>query len=189
MTIITAEVKKGDSTFILKDSTVIPAWAGWRRQFKSFGVLLESMVVPQKFTGGSNVKRFSFFIFVSFFCIILLAISIAVSSLHAGSMTIAVASSDRTATAPVSNLAGRSPYYLLFDLSGKLIEVIENPYMNARGGAGQSVVTFLAQKDVTVIVAGEFGSRMVAAMKANGIDHFEFRGTVSEAVKNVLGHK
>lgn len=37
MTIITAEVKKGDSTFILKDSTVIPAWAGWRRQFKSFG--------------------------------------------------------------------------------------------------------------------------------------------------------
>ncbi len=135
------------------------------------------------------MKRFSFFIFVSFLCVIFFAGSIAVSSVHAGSMTIAVASSDRTATAPVSNLAGRSPYYLLFDRSGKLIEVLENPYMNARGGAGQSVVTFLAQKGVTVIVAGEFGSRMVAAMKANGIDHFEFRGTVSEAVKNVIGHK
>lgn len=29
--IIAAEVKKGDSTLILRDSTGIPAWAGWRR--------------------------------------------------------------------------------------------------------------------------------------------------------------
>lgn len=29
--IIAAEVKKGDSTLVLRDSTGIPAWAGWRR--------------------------------------------------------------------------------------------------------------------------------------------------------------
>ncbi len=30
-TIIAAEVKKGDSTLVLRDSAGIPAWAGWRR--------------------------------------------------------------------------------------------------------------------------------------------------------------
>ncbi len=29
--IIAAEVKKGDSTLMLRDSAGIPAWAGWRR--------------------------------------------------------------------------------------------------------------------------------------------------------------
>jgi len=29
--IIAAEVKKGDSTLVLRDSNGIPAWAGWRR--------------------------------------------------------------------------------------------------------------------------------------------------------------
>lgn len=29
--IIAAEVKKGDSTLVLRDSSGIPAWAGWRR--------------------------------------------------------------------------------------------------------------------------------------------------------------
>jgi hypothetical protein len=29
--IIAAEVKKGDSTLVLRDSAGIPAWAGWRR--------------------------------------------------------------------------------------------------------------------------------------------------------------
>ncbi len=30
-TIIAAEVKKGDSTLVLRDNNGIPAWAGWRR--------------------------------------------------------------------------------------------------------------------------------------------------------------
>ncbi len=29
--VIAAEVKKGDSTFVLRDNNGIPAWAGWRR--------------------------------------------------------------------------------------------------------------------------------------------------------------
>ena len=29
--IIAAEVKKGDSTLVLRDSDGVPAWAGWRR--------------------------------------------------------------------------------------------------------------------------------------------------------------
>jgi len=29
--IIAAEVKKGDSTLVLRDSAGIPPWAGWRR--------------------------------------------------------------------------------------------------------------------------------------------------------------
>ncbi len=30
--IIAAEVKKGDSTLVLRDSTGVPSWAGWRRR-------------------------------------------------------------------------------------------------------------------------------------------------------------
>jgi hypothetical protein len=29
--IIAAEIKKGDSVLVLRDSTGVPAWAGWRK--------------------------------------------------------------------------------------------------------------------------------------------------------------
>jgi predicted Fe-Mo cluster-binding NifX family protein len=99
---------------------------------------------------------------------------------------IAVAAEGNTPTAEVSGVAARSPYFLIFDGAGTLLEAVDNPYKAARRGAGSSVVPFLAQKGVTFVVAGEFGQKMIQAMKGGGIEYLESRGSAKAALKKVL---
>jgi len=102
---------------------------------------------------------------------------------------IAVAAEGKTAAAKVSAVAARAPYFLIFDGSGKLLEAVDNPYKYAKGGAGTSIVPFLAQKGATMVVAGEFGKNMAQAMKAQGIRYLEFKGSAEGALKKVLEAK
>jgi predicted Fe-Mo cluster-binding NifX family protein len=102
---------------------------------------------------------------------------------------IAVGAEGKTAAAKVSGVAARSPYFLIYDGSGKLLEAVDNPYKGAKGGAGTSVVPFLAQKGATVVVAGEFGENMIQAMKGKGMRYLEFKGSAEEALKKVLEAK
>ena len=44
---------------------------------------------------------------------------------------IAVASNGKDATAAISSKAGKCPYYLIFNDTGKLIEALDNPYKDA----------------------------------------------------------
>ena len=67
-----------------------------------------------------------------------------------------------------------------------MIEVIDNPYENAGGGAGPSTANFLAKTGVTIVIAGNFGSKMTNMLQRNGITHFRFKGSVGDAVKKVL---
>ena len=107
----------------------------------------------------------------------------------AGPEKIAVAAEGKTAAAKVSAVAARAPYFLFFDGSGKLVETVDNPYKAAKGGAGTSVVPFLAEKGATMVVAGEFGKNMAQAMKAQGIRYLEFKGNAEGALKKVLEAK
>ena len=102
---------------------------------------------------------------------------------------IAVASNNKNTTSNVAAMAGRSPYYLIFDSTGKLAEVIENPYKDSRGGAGPSTANFLAEKGVTIVIAETFGGKMINAMKSKGMTHFKFKGIANDAVKKVLTPK
>ncbi len=117
---------------------------------------------------------------------ILFLCSVTVNAADIKDEKIAVASSGKTLKASVSNEAARCPYYLIFDSKRELIEVIDNPYGDASGGAGPSAAKFLFQKGVTIIIAGNFGSKMTNTLESNGITHFEFKGSVDDAVKRVL---
>ena len=99
---------------------------------------------------------------------------------------IAVAAGGNTIASEVSGVAARSPYFLIFDRAGTLLEAVDNPYREAGRKAGVSVVPFLAQKGVTTIVAGEFGKNMIQAMKERNIQYIEFQGSAVAALKNVL---
>lgn len=107
----------------------------------------------------------------------------------AGQGKIAIAAEGKNVSSKVSSVAARSPYFLIFDKSGKLLEAVNNPYQEAKGGAGTSVVPFLAQKGVTVVVAGEFGARMIDALKSKGMRYLGFKGSAEEALKKVLEAK
>ncbi|MFC2170104.1 NifB/NifX family molybdenum-iron cluster-binding protein [Acidobacteriota bacterium] len=99
---------------------------------------------------------------------------------------IAVASEGETLEASVSHLAARGPYFLIVDNKGNLLEAIENPYKDTGGGAGVSAANFLAEKNVTIVIAGKFGNKMKDALKAQEIAYFEFEGIVEEAIKKTL---
>jgi predicted Fe-Mo cluster-binding NifX family protein len=101
-------------------------------------------------------------------------------------VVIAVASDGETLEAAVSHLAARGSYFLIVDGEGKLLEAVENPYKDTRGGAGVSAANFLAEKNVTIVVAGNFGNKMIAALKAQDIAYFEFEGIAKEAIKKIL---
>ena len=98
---------------------------------------------------------------------------------------VAVAASDKTASAPVSNQAGRSPFFLLFDRQGTFVEAVDNPYKDA-GNAGIPALDFLAGKGVKVLVAEGFGSKIVEVMKSKGMRPVEFKGNAKDAVKKAL---
>ena len=101
-------------------------------------------------------------------------------------MKIAVASCGKTAKASVSNEAAKCPYYLIFDSNGEVVELIDNPNRDTNRGAGPSAAEFLAQKGITIVIAGNFGSKMINTLDNKGVTHFEFKGLVYDAVKKVL---
>ncbi len=102
---------------------------------------------------------------------------------------IAVAAENKTVAADVSGVAARAPHFLIFDGSGKFLEAVDNPYRSAGGGTGTAVVSFLAQKGVTVIAAGAFGENMIRAMKNRGMGYLEFSGNAEGAAKKALESK
>jgi|GEM_PF-54902 len=99
---------------------------------------------------------------------------------------IAVASNSKDIAASISNKADKCPYYLIFDGTGELIEVVGNPYKDVQSGAGPQIADFLANKGVTVVIAETFGKKMIEAMRSNSTDYFQLQDAVLDAVKIVL---
>jgi predicted Fe-Mo cluster-binding NifX family protein len=99
---------------------------------------------------------------------------------------IAVASNGEDAISSISSKAGKCPYYLIFDGTGELIEVINNPYKDVKSGAGSQTADFLANKGVTVVIAETFGEKMIATLRNNSTDYFQLQGAVLDSVKIVL---
>jgi predicted Fe-Mo cluster-binding NifX family protein len=102
---------------------------------------------------------------------------------------IAVASDGKTLKDSVSQLAARCPYFLFIDGTGKLLEAVDNPYVETIGGAGVSAANFLAERNVTIVIAGMFGDKMRNVLETKEIAYFESQGTVEEAIKKVLEKK
>ena len=102
------------------------------------------------------------------------------------SQIIAVATLEKTENSQISDKAAHAPYYLIFDKGGNLLEVISNPFRDAARGAGPKVADLLASKNVSVVVAGDFGYKMKSALDEKGIDHHEASGIVKNVVEDLI---
>ncbi len=101
-------------------------------------------------------------------------------------MKIAVAANGNTVASPVSPVAAKSTYVLIFDGKGAFVEALSNPHKDVGGGASALVIDLLSGRGVTTMVAGNFGDKMIAGMKAKRITFIEFKGTAAEAIKKAL---
>ncbi|MFP4022517.1 MAG: NifB/NifX family molybdenum-iron cluster-binding protein [Candidatus Paceibacterota bacterium] len=101
-------------------------------------------------------------------------------------MKIAIASVQNDKNSEVSDIAGRAPYYLIFNENSELIDSFENPFTEQKGGAGVAVAKMLAEKGVDMVIAGAFGEKMTDALEVEEIEYLEKGGLVAETIKEVL---
>jgi predicted Fe-Mo cluster-binding NifX family protein len=80
---------------------------------------------------------------------------------------------------------GRSDYFILVDTETSEWEGLENPAVNARGGAGPQAVQFIADKGTEAVISGRYGPSAFTALEAAGISAYvsQGQGTVNEVLE------
>ncbi len=85
----------------------------------------------------------------------------------------------------ISVHAGHAPNFLLFDDEGHLRRVIPNPYMDLHEDAAHKVADLLAEHNVRLMIAGDFGPHVAQALDEKGIKHIKDMGLANIAVRSL----
>jgi predicted Fe-Mo cluster-binding NifX family protein len=99
--------------------------------------------------------------------------------------TFAISAEGAELTSPISKLSGISPYYHLYDINGKAVEVLANPHLDLDYGIGPAAAATLADKGVTVLVGGMAGPKMMDVLDARSVRFVRRTGTVEDVVKEL----
>ena len=102
---------------------------------------------------------------------------------------IAVAAMGKSETSKISDKAGRAPYFLIFDSNGVFIKSIKNPAQRKRGGASSSVTDLLKKESVKILIADEFGNKMINNLNTTKIEYQKQAGIASEVVEKFIKNK
>lgn len=102
---------------------------------------------------------------------------------------IAIAAINDSVTSEISKVAGRAPYYLIFDGNGVFLKSLKNPSQNQRGGASSGVVAILIKESVKTVVAGKFGDKMTKQLETKKIEYHVHAGIAKDIVKTIIKNK
>ena len=101
----------------------------------------------------------------------------------------AVAAESGTDSSKISNLAGRAPYFLLFDCKGEFVKAVKNPAQDRKGGISATVTALFKKESVKTLIAVKFGAKMETSLKAAGIEYSAHSGTANKVVSDILESK
>jgi predicted Fe-Mo cluster-binding NifX family protein len=102
-------------------------------------------------------------------------------------MKIAVTSTGPSLDAPVDPRFGRAQYILIVDPESMAVEPIENPSVQAAGGAGVQTAQMVAATGAQAVLTGNVGPNAYHALSAAGLKvHVGAAGTVRQAVEAYL---
>jgi predicted Fe-Mo cluster-binding NifX family protein len=96
---------------------------------------------------------------------------------------IAVASVGDTPGSKISEIAGRAPYYLLFDESGVFLKAVRNPGQGRGRDSSMEAVELLPKESCKTVIAGRFGNKMRRQLETHNIDYHERTGIAADAVR------
>ena len=102
---------------------------------------------------------------------------------------IAIATVSYNVDSEISNVAGRAPYYLIFDGNGIFLKFLKNPSQNQARGASSGVVSILIRESVKTVVAGNFGDKMIVQLEMNKIEYHEYAGIAKDIVETIIKTK
>jgi len=100
-------------------------------------------------------------------------------------MKIAIASLGEDKQSQISDQAARAPYYLIFNEKGELLETLKNPFSVGGGGAGFAAAKMLADKEINLVIANNFGPNMIGALEERGLKFEEKTGKIEEIIKDL----
>jgi len=99
---------------------------------------------------------------------------------------IAVAAVGDIVTSDISMIAGKAPYYLIFDENGVFLKSIKNPGRSSRRNASSLVVNLLLKESCKIVIAGKFGEKLQNKLKANKIEYYERKGIVKSVLQTFV---
>jgi len=98
-------------------------------------------------------------------------------------MKIAITSSGTDLTSQIDPRFGRCPYFIIIDPDTEKFEAIENPNVQAMGGAGIQSAQLVANKGAEFVLTGSCGPNAFQTLSAAGVKVITgMVGTVKEAI-------
>lgn len=110
----------------------------------------------------------------------------AVSQLAPDGRRVAIAALEPTAESEVSPLAGRAPYFLIFEGGVGLIDAIANDFAQEEKTAGARAAYLVSAMGVDCLVAGEVGPRMDSVLRAEDVCFVTARGQAEAVAARLL---
>jgi len=75
-------------------------------------------------------------------------------------MKVAITSTGNSIESTIDTRFGRCAYFFIYDIENKVMEFIPNSNTDIEEGAGTASVQFIASRNVTKIISGEFGIKI-----------------------------
>lgn len=98
-------------------------------------------------------------------------------------MKIAITSTGTDLTSQIDPRFGRCQYFIIIESDTEEFNAIENPNIQAMGGAGIQSAQFVANKGVEVVLTGSCGPNAYQTLNAAGVKVITgVMGTISEAI-------
>ena len=101
-------------------------------------------------------------------------------------MAVAIAAEVPDINSQIAIHGARSPFYVLFDEQGNMLESLANPFTKVERGVALQAASFLAAKDVTLLVAGGFGPKFVDELDRRSIKYTQKEGQVTDVVSELF---
>ncbi len=117
--------------------------------------------------------------------IMLAGFAMTASDVQAAERKIAVAAERPEDDAQISRRTARTPYILIFDGNGELLEIHERPIDRDRQ-AGPAMAAWLADKQVDTLIGGGIGRNLQRGLDRYRIKGIEADGSAADAVSAAL---
>jgi predicted Fe-Mo cluster-binding NifX family protein len=99
-------------------------------------------------------------------------------------MKICITSDGGSLDSEVDPRFGRCPYFIFVETDSLEFEAVQNPNIDAMGGAGVQSGQFVAEKQIKAVLTGNVGPNAYQTLQAAGVDVITgVSGTVGEAVE------